>query len=227
MEHKGVGVYAIGFVISVMTCFYMFRLFFLVFSGSFRGTHDQEHHAHESPLNMTMPLIILALFSMIAGFVGVPHFIGDSLHLPNFLNHFLESAVGVTEESKFSNREELLVGVLTVVLLAVTFIARVIFINTKSVPSADSAMSGFPKLVYNKFYFDEIYNALITKPLNSISAFTNKFIENRIIDGFVDDIKIVTTRFSSSLRLVQQGKVDGYFFGMVAFIILIFLLKIL
>jgi NADH-quinone oxidoreductase subunit L len=135
--------------------------------------------------------------------------------------------VGVTEESKFQSREELLAGVLTVFLIAVTFIARGIYTNSKSVPGTDSSFSGFPKLAYNKFYFDEIYNALITKPLNALSVFTNKFIENRIIDGFVDDIKAITTRFSSSLRLVQQGKVDGYFFGMVAFIILIFLLKIL
>ena len=227
MEQKGIGVYVIGVLISLMTCFYMFRLFFLVFSGSFRGTSDQEHHAHESPASMTVPLIILAIFSAIAGFVGVPHFIGDALHLPNFLNHFLESSVGVTEESKFQSREELLAGVLTVFLIAVTFIARGIYTNSKSVPGTDSSFSGFPKLAYNKFYFDEIYDALITKPLNALSVFTNKFIENRIIDGFVDDIKAITTRFSSSLRLVQQGKVDGYFFGMVAFIILIFLLKIL
>lgn len=205
----------------------MFRLFFLVFSGSFRGTNDQAHHAHESPANMTVPLIILAIFSAIAGFAGVPHFIGDSLHLPNFLNHFLESSVGVTEESKFPNREALLAGTLTLLLIILAFVARAIFTSPRSIPSADSTVSGFPKLAYNKFYFDEIYAAIITKPLDSISAFTRKFIENRIIDGFVDDIKIITTRFSSSLRLVQQGKVDGYFFGMIAFIILIFLLKIL
>ncbi len=226
LEHKGFGIYAIGVLISLMTCFYMFRLFFLVFSGGFRGTHDQEHHAHESPASMTVPLIILAVFSVIAGFLGVPSSLGEIFHIPNFLDKFLASSVEMKEGASSPNELLFMCG-LVVALAVVIFFARGMFTNSKNVPGTDESFLGFPKVAYNKFYFDEIYNAIITKPLDTISAFTNKFIEHRFIDGFVDDIKILTTRFSSSLRLVQQGKVDGYFFGMVAFIILIFLLKIL
>ena len=68
--------YVLGVIGAMFTSFYMFRMLFLTFSGSFRGTHEQEHHLHESPLSITIPLIVLAALSVVGGFVGVPEVLG-------------------------------------------------------------------------------------------------------------------------------------------------------
>jgi len=79
--------YAVGLFTALLTAFYMFRLYATTFRGSFRGTHEQEHHLHESPAAITIPLIILAILSVIGGYVGVPEFIVHGAHsLKEFLN---------------------------------------------------------------------------------------------------------------------------------------------
>jgi NADH-quinone oxidoreductase subunit L len=72
-----------------MTAFYMFRLYFLTFTGKFRGTHDQEHHLHESPKSMTVPLIMLAVLSVVGGFIGLPHAVGEEMGMHwHWLDHY-------------------------------------------------------------------------------------------------------------------------------------------
>lgn len=75
------------------TAFYMFRMFYLTFHGNFRGTHEQEHHLHESPAVMTLPLIVLAIASTVGGFIGFPHAIGKSIQFHHWLDHFLDGTV--------------------------------------------------------------------------------------------------------------------------------------
>src|SRR5438067_2057805 len=75
---------------ALFTSFYMFRLFFLTFTGAFRGTHEQEHHIHESPPTMTIPLIVLAGLAAIGGVLGIPAAIGAHVHSPHLLGHWLE-----------------------------------------------------------------------------------------------------------------------------------------
>jgi NADH-quinone oxidoreductase subunit L len=74
---------------ALLTAFYMFRLFYLTFYGSFRGTHEQEHHLHESPKTMTIPLIVLAVCSVFAGFVNVPEVLGGNHWLDRFFADIL------------------------------------------------------------------------------------------------------------------------------------------
>jgi len=83
------GPFLLLMLVAGLTAFYMFRLYHMTFSGSFRGTHEQEHHVHESPKSMTIPLQVLAVGSVIAGFAGIPHVI-DFLHVGNALEHWLE-----------------------------------------------------------------------------------------------------------------------------------------
>src|SRR5713226_4661978 len=80
----GVWIWAIGTVTALFTAFYMFRLFFLTFGGSFRGTSEQEHHSHESPWTMTVPLVVLAAGSILGGALAVNHFLEHWLELPTF-----------------------------------------------------------------------------------------------------------------------------------------------
>src|SRR5688572_4026957 len=87
-EHNKV-LWLVGMIASILTAFYMFRLLFLTFFGSFRGTHEQEHHLHESPSSMTVPLMILAVLSVIGGLLGLPEFWGAS----NWMHHELASVI--------------------------------------------------------------------------------------------------------------------------------------
>ena len=85
-------VWGIGAVAAALTAFYMFRLYWMTFGGSFRGTAEQAKHVHESPKSMIVPLQVLAVGSIVAGFLGVPAVIGHFFGLPNVIEHFLEPA---------------------------------------------------------------------------------------------------------------------------------------
>ena len=84
----------IGVITAGLTAFYMFRLLFITFSGTFRGTEEQRHHIHESPAAMTIPLIVLAVLSIIGGFVGVPELFMQG---GERLAHFLEPVIATKE----------------------------------------------------------------------------------------------------------------------------------
>src|SRR5688572_21457063 len=83
-------VWVMGFVVAALTAFYMFRMYHLTFSGTFRGTEEQAHHVHESPRSMVVPLQVLAVGSLVAGLVGIPAVIGHLIHVPNVFEHWLE-----------------------------------------------------------------------------------------------------------------------------------------
>ncbi len=220
--HKGIGVAAIGLIVSLMTCFYMFRLLFVTFFGNFRGTHDQEHHLHESPRSMTIPLIVLAIFSTIGGFIGMP----KAFNVPNYIERFLSYSVRV-EESTLSTGTEWALMSGTVALLAVVILyAYNLFVGKNTVPVEDKDMTGVPNLIYNKYFVDDIYNTIITKPVNAVSGFFNTFFETKIVDGLVNSVGKLTHRASSLLRLTQGGNVEGYFFAMVAFIVALLIFKL-
>jgi NADH-quinone oxidoreductase subunit L len=87
--------YVIGLAGALMTAFYMFRLYAMTFRGTFRGTHDQEHHLHESPWQMTMPLVVLAVLAIVAGFVGIPElFAADAHKLEHYLAPVFKASTG-------------------------------------------------------------------------------------------------------------------------------------
>ena len=221
-EHKGPGIAAIGLIVSLMTCFYMFRLLFVTFFGNFRGTHDQEHHLHESPRSMTFPLIVLAFFSTVGGFIGMP----KAFNMPNYIEHFLSNSVHVEESTLSTGTEWALMGGTVALLAVVILYAYNLFVGKNTVPVEDKDMTGVPNLIYNKYFVDDIYNAIITKPVNAVSGFFNTFFETKIVDGLVNGVGKVTQRFSSLLRLTQGGNVEGYFFAMVAFIVVLLIFKL-
>ncbi|MCC6599985.1 MAG: NADH-quinone oxidoreductase subunit L, partial [Crocinitomicaceae bacterium] len=114
---------------SAGTAFYMFRMFYLTFGGKFRGTHEQEHHLHESPKTMTIPLIVLAVLSVLGGFIGFPHAIGENIHLPHWLDHFFGDTVAKAYSSLNVSTEIILALVAMAIALAMIFYARHIFIT--------------------------------------------------------------------------------------------------
>lgn len=206
---------------ALITCFYMFRLLYLVFFGEQRLASV---HPHESPKVMTIPLVILSILSVFGGFLNIPSlFGGDSK-----FSAFLQSAVVSkgSDEMSHSTEISLILGSLLLLLLVI-FVAYRTYVSKSVVPAKDGEyMPFFKKLVYNKFYIDEMYNAVFEKPLGSLSDFFFNKVENAVLDPAVDGIGTTTARLGSLLRRLQQGNMSFYLFAMVAGI-LIFIVFIL
>jgi NADH-quinone oxidoreductase subunit L len=205
--------YWIGLGGALMTAFYMFRLYAMTFRGSFRGTHEQEHHLHESPWQMTMPLIVLAVLAMLAGFVGIPElFAKDAHRLEHYLAPVFAASAQLKESHHLSHQTEyMLLGVsLTLITIAI-FYALNRFSKKPEVGDA----AGFGKVLANKWYVDELYHNIITKPLNALAVFFNRFIEKSGIDGLVNGAGKSIHWGSRQLRLLQSGQVGSYVLWMV------------
>ncbi len=201
-----------------MTSFYMFRLYALTFLGKFRGTHEQEHHLHESPLAMTIPLLVLAALSVVGGFIGVPEvFKVDSHWLEHFLSPIFEQSAALTESHHLSHSTEYtMIGTSTALILVTIIFAWKKFSNY--VPN-EGENEGFNKLLANKWYVDELYNSIIVKPIELFSGLLKNVIEKNVIDGAVNGVGKLVVASSRQLRLIQNGQVGSYILIMVVFII--------
>lgn len=217
--------FILGLLVSLMTAFYMFRLLYLTFHGTFRGTHEQEHHLHESPLTMTVPLVILAIFAIFAGFIGFPHALGEALGIHNWFDHYLQPILGKSSTHVALNTEIIMMGITTALIVIVILIARHVYIVKKHIPVDDRiARSPLQNFIYNKFYVDEFYNKLITKPLDKLSAFMQNVMDNKIIEGIVNGFGKSATRSGQYARILQSGNINAY---AITFIIAILLLTLI
>jgi NADH-quinone oxidoreductase subunit L len=217
--------YVLGVVTSLMTAFYMFRLYFLTFSGNFRGTDHQAKHLHESPFAMTLPLMVLALLSIVGGFVGIPSVFAENAHvLSAFLDPVLGSAPSPSHAAvHLSHSTELmLMGVVVFLIILMIFFASRKFVDYKESEKEESAIS---KFLANKWYVDELYETIIVKPLGHLASFFNKVIDAKIIDGFVNGVGRSVQYSARQLRLLQSGQVGSYVLIMVISIILLFIFQ--
>ncbi|TZF86349.1 NADH-quinone oxidoreductase subunit L (plasmid) [Pedobacter sp. BS3] len=219
-EHNKV-LWVLGVIGALFTSFYMFRMLFLTFFGTFRGTHEQEHHLHESPKAMTMPLIILAVLSAIGGLINIPEVFGGNHWLANFLSPVLSFSNAPAENTPADhNTEYLLMAVSVIGALIAAFVAYSRYVGKTHVPQPDNGERSFlAKLSYNKYYIDELYDALFKKPLDAISGFFYKIIDRSGIDGIVNGVGKSATEAGNGLRLLQTGNIGFYIFMMVIGII--------
>ncbi|HTR30869.1 MAG TPA: NADH-quinone oxidoreductase subunit L [Puia sp.] len=212
--------YVIGVFTALLTAFYMFRLYATTFMGGFRGNHE-DHHLHESPAAMTIPLIVLAALAIVGGFLGIPEVIAPNAHwLAKFLGPVLggEGAPsGVAKGTEWG-----LMGVSVVVALIGTFWAVARFSKKPELGEA----TGFGKVLANKWYVDEFYNAVIVRPLDLLAQFLEWFDKN-IVDGIVNAVGSLVQYGSRQLRLLQSGQVGGYVLLMVLGILVLFLVELL
>lgn len=207
-------------VTSVLTAFYMFRLYFLTFFGTFRGTHEQEHHLHESPFSMTLPLIILAILSAFGGFLGFP----EVFHMPHFLNKLLGGVVKISESEVSHAFEYGLMGVSVLLLAIIIYFTYNYFIKQNNVPRQNE--QGFwARAISNKFYVDEAYNAVFISPLNSFSNWLYRIFDRKITDGLVNQIGLTALLSGQSIRKLQTGRTGFYIIAMVFGMILILCLN--
>jgi NADH-quinone oxidoreductase subunit L len=216
--------YWIGLGGALMTAFYMFRLYAMTFRGSFRGTREQEHHLHESPWQMTMPLIVLAVLAMLAGFVGIPELFAKDAHR---LEHYLAPVFAASTQLKEAHHlthsaEYMLLGVsLTLITIAIFYALN----RFSKKPETEDA-SSFGKVLADKWYVDELYHNIITKPLNGLAVFFNRFIEKSGIDGLVNGVGKSVHWGSRQLRLLQSGQVGSYVLWMVLGILVLIVITI-
>src|SRR5690606_12739568 len=135
--------WGLGFVGALFTAFYMFRMLFLTFFGKFRGTHEQEHHLHESPAQMTIPLIILAILSVLGGIINIPSALGGGHWLANFLSPiFAYSNSRVPEVHLDHNTEYVLMAVSAVAAIVMAVLAYHKYVKKADVPQADGVAQG-------------------------------------------------------------------------------------
>jgi NADH-quinone oxidoreductase subunit L len=222
----------LGVLGSMMTSFYMFRLLFLVFFGEYRGGGHghNELHAHESPKVMTVPLMILAALSTIGGIFGVPESLGGSSQISKFLDSvFAPAQMKLMSGEGASNSTQIMLMGITVLAVAVSiWYAYKKYMQNKEVPAADGVkVPAIQNLLYHKYYIDELYNAIITKPLDRLSGFTESIIESRFIDSIVNKTGTLTGWVSGKLRWLQSGNVDFYIFAMVVGIVMILFFKMM
>jgi len=213
--------WVIGVLTAMLTSFYMFRLLYLTFYGKFRGTHEQEHHLHESPPSMTIPLIILAILSTVGGFIGVPESLGGHHWLAEFLAPVFKASAALQSVAPSAQQTEwALMGISVLGALLALAYAYIKYIKNAQVPVGDEEeRPALVDLSYHKFYIDELYDAVIRKPLDALSVFFYKVVDRLGIDGIVNGLGKTTIETSKGLRLLQTGNVGFYIFMMVVGII--------
>lgn len=217
-------IWGLGLIGSMMTAFYMFRLYYLTFLGDFRGTSHQKEHLHESPKSITIPLIVLAVLSALGGLIGLP----ESFHLPHGLKNFLSPVFAASDLKMaphiISHETEYLLMALALVLALISiYFAWLTYVKNSEVPvTSEDYMGKTQKIIYNKYYIDEIYSAIITKPMDFISSKFHSILELRFIDAIVNATGNLVDRTSGVLRYVQNGNTGYYIFAMVIGVILIF-----
>ncbi|HXH76337.1 MAG TPA: NADH-quinone oxidoreductase subunit L [Bacteriovoracaceae bacterium] len=206
--------FIVGVLTACLTAFYTGRMMSLTFYGNERMSHDVKHHLHESPFLMTFPLYVLAGLAALGGFLGVPHLMGDYLgHMPHVLSTWLDPVVPARHLPLTGVKIPLHEGVVMVgsSIFAIFFYFLGVKIFTKVMFLKDViGGAGFHKVLENKYYIDEIYDAAIVIPLKKISAFSGNIIDKVMVDGTVNGLGRGIRRVSSGLRVLQTGDIQSY-----------------
>ena len=215
--------YFIGVAGALMTAFYMFRLYTLTFLGKFRGTQKQEQHVHESPWQMTFPLIVLAVLSVLGGLIGIPEVFAENAHsLEHFLAPIFAASTKLANQPHLAASQEYMMmgGSTLAIILMILFTIN----NYKKYQDSLKESKGLSKLLENKWFIDELYNTIIINPLNALANFFKNIVEKNGIDGFVNGVGKVVGYSSRQLRLVQSGQVGNYILIMVLAMVVFFLI---
>ncbi|NOT49694.1 MAG: NADH-quinone oxidoreductase subunit L [Chitinophagaceae bacterium] len=215
---KGIILYGVALFTALLTAFYMFRLLFITFSGTFRGTEEQKHHIHESPAPMTIPLIILAVLSIIGGLIGIPDAIvkgGDKF------TEFLSPVIAQRAGHPVSHSTEYMLMGLSTVLVGITII--VAWRQYRNYKRKEA--TGFAKVLEDKWYVDEFYEKIIVKPLHNFGGFLKNVFEKLVVDGLVNGVGRMVNYGGRQFRLLQSGQVGSYVLLMVLSMVIIFLVQ--
>ncbi|MBJ6726013.1 NADH-quinone oxidoreductase subunit L [Geomesophilobacter sediminis] len=220
--------WAFGAVAALLTAFYMFRLVFMTFFGETKLSEKAYHHLHESPAVITIPLICLAILSVLGGYIGMPKLLGEVLGgMPNYFEHWLEPVFAYSNNYMAHSLpgahgehspalEWGLMGVSVLIACCGIAFAYALYIVSPTIP--EKFTSAFPALhraVYKKWYVDEIYDFCFVNPCKALGGFLWKGFDVVVVDGIVNGVAGIVKGFSGILRYSQTGYVHNYAYGMV------------
>src|SRR3989339_404913 len=231
-SHGDLWIWLLGAVTAGMTAFYMFRLFFSTFHGECRASEEVKHHIHESPRVMTIPLMILAVLSLVGGYVGVPHLLGGS----NAIERFLAPVFGHATQAKTAVHFDIVASawassgaggheaslelalMVTSVLIALIGIALayLYYVKNPSLPERFTArFAGLFRWVHNKYFVDELYDFVFVRGTLKAGAFLLKVADGWIIERLVNGTATVVKRTGDRLRKAETGYVQEYAFAII------------
>jgi NADH-quinone oxidoreductase subunit L len=213
--------YGVLMVSVAMTAIYMFRMYFLVFHGSFRGSDEVKSHLHESPVNMTIPLVVLSILSVVGGALNLPGVIlKNGTHwMSHFLEHGTTGLDKIHTEHLTSSQAMLLMGAAVVMTLIILYVTFVVYVKRSSLAKEDNQLVGWEKLSSRKLYFDEIYHALFVKPIEWLSNALHNWIDQLILHKSIQGAVLLIGKSGDLVRKWQTGLVASYLFWMVIGII--------
>ncbi len=225
-------VWLIALLGSLLTALYMFRLLFLTFAGTYKGTDEQAGRIHESPRIMTWPLVILAFLSAAAGVLNLPEIFDGNMWLSHFLNPVFNTAYKLMEGPLYimePRMEWLLMAITVVYVIIVVGIAYSRFVQKRRRGGVQSEVrkSWMGNFLERKLYVDELYDFILVKPLFQLSKFFDRFVETKLIDNLVNGTGRVTLKIGNTIRFIQTGHVGFYLFIMVISIIAILVFNVL
>jgi NADH-quinone oxidoreductase subunit L len=215
-HHLGAVLYALLLAAAACTAFYMFRLYFLVFEGEFRGTEEQRHHIHESPPAMTVVLWLLAIGSLVVGFSGIPDVIHEGW------DHFADwlSPVVGAQAREESLHEFVVAAAIASTVSALSIGIAWSFYKNGFSPAVKKIVSTVPrlyKLVVNKYYIDELYNGTVVRFLRGTAVVSWKFIDTFVIDlVLVNGVGFLVGGIGKLVKYLQNGDVQRYVVGILA-----------
>jgi NADH-quinone oxidoreductase subunit L len=229
----------VGAIAAGMTAFYMFRLLFMTFFGQSRAPEEVKKHIHESPRVMTIPMAILAVLSIIGGYVGIPHiFWGGFNKIGEFLApvvgghgeavkghavlslqkvaHAAEGSAATAQGLHFASMELTLMAISVAIALVGILIAYVLYIKRPDLPGilAEKRKTLYRVLI-NKYFVDEIYEFCFIDSLKALGRGLWKGFDDSVIDGAVNGTGRLIIGWSGVLRKIQTGFVQSYAFSMV------------
>jgi NADH-quinone oxidoreductase subunit L len=226
-EHGSPVMWVLLVAAAFCTAFYMFRLVHLTFSGTER--FDAEHvHPHESPATMTVPLIVLALLSVVGGFLGIPHALGHPLHVGNWIEHWL-APVFAAAHKQLGRPEVAEIHAIEYVLMLASLVIAVLGIllatslyrqASKSPAELAARFKGAYNLLWRKYFIDELYYGVVFAGLSKLaSAVLWRGVETRVLDGAVNGAGASVGALSGVFKRLQSGIAQNYALVMVAGII--------
>ncbi len=193
---------------AALTGVYMFRLLFLTFYGKFRGTEEQKHHLHESPISMTLPLVVLAILSVVGGFLNLPHFLGEGTSQK--LAHWLHPIYvpGIAHPEVEFGTEMILLAFTIIMVIVIFFVLRNIYITKKKMALPEEEYKGLERLSAKKLFVDEFYNATVVKPVEGLGHGTRMF--DKLLNKFFDYIGFGAVDSGRTFKKFQNGNVENY-----------------
>ncbi|MEO6131074.1 MAG: NADH-quinone oxidoreductase subunit L, partial [Saprospiraceae bacterium] len=214
---------------SFLTAFYMFRLIYLTFFNTFRGSEETKSHIHESPWTITLPLIVLCALSVFGGLLGLPEVFSANHWLDTYLSGITEgSASFLHHGTDLSLTMEIgLISLAGFGAILVILYARNKYQALRQLPPDEASLTGFEKLIYHKFYVDEFYEKYISQPVFRLSEFAGSVIDKLVIDRAVNGSGWLVDFGGRTLRLLQTGNTGFYVFAMVIGMVVLFIIRLL